>query len=117
MKDYITRRNGIFSRSGLLALALLVAASGPAQTLSPKPRGVFVYSESLPQDSQPVLNALSVPGVDGLTAVFDWNQLEPSRYDFQFAELNRWMGVAAENGKQVTLAVRAAQGTPCWLFV
>ena len=117
MKDYITKRNGMFWRSSLLAMALLVVASSPGQTLAPKPRGIFVYSESLPQDSQPVLNALSVPGVDGLTLVFDWKQLEPNHYDFQFAELNQWMAVAAENGKQVTLAVRAAQGTPCWLFV
>jgi uncharacterized protein (TIGR03437 family) len=63
-----------------------------------------------------VTPALAVPGVDGLTLLLGWTDLEPSRGAFHWNDLDQWIAAAAQANKKITLAVRAGQDTPCWLF-
>jgi len=97
--DVIESQAGAFSQSGPSA-----------------PRGIYLYSEHLAQDAPQLIQALTVPGVDGLTLLLGWASLEPDRSSFDWSELDQWMAAAAASNKQVALAIRAGQDTPCWLF-
>ncbi len=87
-----------------------------------EPRGIYVYSEHLtehlqdPQYAQQLTQALTVRGVDGLTLLLGWEVIEPSRGAYDWTLLDHWMSMAVSSGKQVALAIRAGQDTPCWLF-
>src|SRR5215469_8364114 len=102
------------TRATVVTSAALLCMSASGQTPLHYPHGIYIYSEHLPEDASDLSKALPVQGVDGLTLVLDWNQLEPDRGNFTWAILDNWMSNAA--GKQIALAVRAGQGTPCWLF-
>jgi len=91
-------------------------SSAPAQSSASAPRGIYIYSEHLDEDAQQLTQALTVPGVDGLTLLQGWASLEPARGTFDWADLDQWMNAATSSGKVVALAIRAGQDTPCWLF-
>jgi uncharacterized protein (TIGR03437 family) len=102
---------------GWVVWAILAAYSPAwAQGPAPDPRGIFVYSEHLQQDAQQLLQALTVPGTDGITLLQGWRSFEPDRGSYNWTELDKWMSTAISSGKKVTLAIRAGQDTPCWLF-
>jgi hypothetical protein len=110
-------------RSGLLALAASVSMLAVDPTPLPgsdaaagDPRGIFVYSEHLQRDEAQLTQALAVSGVDGLTLLQGWFSFEPSRGTYDFSGMDHWIGLAVAAGKKVTLAIRAGQDTPCWLF-
>jgi hypothetical protein len=76
-----------------------------------------VYSEHLSKYEQDLAQALTVPGVDGLTLLLGWDILEPDKDSYDWTELDQWMNAAVASGKNVILAIRAGQDTPCWLFL
>ena len=80
------------------------------------PRGIYVYSEHLAKYEQELAQALDVPGVDGLTLLLGWDSLEPNMDIYDWTVLDQWMNAAVSSGKNVILAIRAGQDTPCWLF-
>lgn len=96
--------------------ATSVPGAASSQSELSEPRGIYVYSEHLAQDAPQLTQALTVPGIDGLTLLQGWASIEPDRGEFNWAELDQWMNAAASSGKQVALAIRAGQDTPCWLF-
>lgn len=88
-------------------------------------RGIYLYSEhpENPADSAELLQALAVPGVDGLALLVGWNNVEPSHGLFAWDAVNlnpdtldQLLAAAIAHGKKVDLAIRAGQDTPCWLF-
>jgi hypothetical protein len=87
-----------------------------AQGLPVDPRGIYIYTEHLAQDAQMVSQALTVPGVDGLTLLLGWASLEPDKGSYSFTELDQWMTAAMRSNKKIALAIRAGQDMPCWLF-
>ncbi len=96
----------------VLALTWALRAQGPTVD----PRGIYVYSEHLAQDAQMLTQALTVNGVDGLTLLLGWAEIEPKQGSYTWSLLDQWMTSASSSGKKVALAVRAGQDTPCWLF-
>lgn len=107
-----------------LALAAPAAASDQ--------RGIYLYSEhpENKSDYQNLLDALSVPGVDGVTILVGWKAVEPMYRVFAWSGscvdakgkpcpnlLDDLLGKAVAAGKKVDLAIRAGgQDTPDWLF-
>ena len=88
----------------------------PIQVVPTQPRGIYVYSEHLAKYEQDLAQALTVPGVDGLTLLLGWDTLEPDKDNYDWTILDQWMNTAASSKKSVILAIRAGQDTPCWLF-
>jgi len=84
-------------------------------------RGIYVWSAvgdtpfSTPAGQQ-VVSALNIGGVDGLLLIALWASLEPSMGQYDFKGMDQWLSYAAAHGKKVTLAIRAGDGTPSWLF-
>jgi hypothetical protein len=86
-------------------------------------RGIYLYSEhpENAKDQQELLQALHVPGVDGVAILIGWKQLEPSRGQYTLNGggadlLDTLVNAAAAAGKKIDLAIRAGQDTPDWLF-
>ena len=127
----------------VLAVVLIGAVSVLLEAqASPDARGLYVYSwdvadSSTPQSNapgvKPLLAAMSTPGIDGVTLVFDWNTIEPGYRTFLWPTpipspppgntlLDQWIQAAIDAGLNnhkpfhVALAIRAGKGTPCWLF-
>ncbi len=88
----------------------------PTQSVSSVLHGVYVYSEHLSHFEDKLAQALTVPGVDGLTYLLDWDSLEPDQGVYDWTELDKWMSATVSSGGNVILAIRAGQNTPCWLF-
>ena len=107
----------------LFSTVLLVTATAPAaraQNVSDL-RGIYVYSEhpENPSNFSQLQSALQVQGVDGLTALVGWQYIEFPFQQYSWGSANlldELMGAAILNGKNVDLAIRAGQDTPCWLF-
>ena len=98
------------------ALAVILALPLFAQTPPVDPRGIYIYTEHLAQDAALASQALTVPGVDGLTILLGWASLEPNKGVYTWTQLDQWMTAAVQSNKRIILAVRAGQDTPCWLF-
>ncbi len=103
--------------SVMLAGALAVGtgmANSPADV-----RGMYVivldYIFSSPQGVQ-AQSALKVPGVDGMTLVAGWNSIEPSRGEFDWRTLDKWIGFSDSLGKKITLVIKAGSEIPSWVF-
>lgn len=86
-------------------------------------RGIYLYSEHPENatDQQQLLQAINVPGVDGVAILVGWKQLEPSRGQYTLNGggadlLDTLVNAAAAGGKKIDLAIRAGQDTPDWLF-
>jgi hypothetical protein len=87
-------------------------------TQTPDVRGIYVSSYGLPTrkaDSVAVIDALNVPGVDGMLLVISWKVLEPGMGKFNWPLLDRWMNIAAGAGKKIELSI-PGELTPNWLF-
>jgi len=80
------------------------------------PRGIYVYSEHMAKFEDELAQAIQLPGVDGITLLIGWDSIETGKDVFDWTELDRWMGAAVAAGKNLILAIRAGQDTPCWLF-
>lgn len=191
MEDRIVcKKRTSASMTTLFMVVCSVSAVGQFQTPNPDPRGLYVYSWEIALANSPgastslsqggtvgLATAMNIPGIDGITIVVGWNELEPeynlhqwdpengqawspartyltgdevmvgskyyisqkdgkagksptdacsSTYDPQCAWhetggsnaniLDEWIIAAIHAGKKITLAVRAGQNTPCWLF-
>jgi hypothetical protein len=92
-------------------------------------RGIYVYTLNVAVDKSPdhapqVLQALAVPGTDGITLVENWSALEPAQGVFEWdpptppgqSLFDQWISTAVASGKKVNLAIRVGEFTPCWLF-
>lgn len=111
-----------------LLLIVLVAVPGAArpawsQVTLQDQRGIYVYTEHLPNDLDLLTgtanypSALDQPGVDGLTILVGWGEIEPRYRSFIWDKLSSLLDLAVQhNIKKVDLAIRAGQDTPCWLF-
>ena len=112
------------ARAGAIAL-ILGAPAAKAQDA----RGVYVYSLNIaidksPSDAPQLVQALGLPGVDGITLVEGWKDLEPQHGVFPWdpptlpgqSRFDQWIGVAVSSGKKINLAIRAGVDTPPWLF-
>jgi len=97
------------------AALLLAAGAAHAQTIADQ-RGLFVYTEHLTQDAQDLSQALTVPGIDGITLLLDWGAVETALGTYNFTTLDQWIKAAVSSGKKLTLAIRSGANTPCWLF-
>ena len=95
---------------------LLVCPVARAQNTPVDLRGVFVYTEHLAQYEQELAQALTVPGVDGMTLLQNWGSFETGRGVYDWTTMDQWMDAAISSGKKITLAIRAGANTPCWLF-
>jgi len=126
--------------SALVALSLILIfgnlfvglAGQPAPTnLQNSPaeqRGIYVYSWDIATRDFPMANgasqlvqALNVPGVDGITLVESWNTIEPDMGVYEWTQpgpnlLDQWIKHAISSGKKINLAIRAGRFTPCWLL-
>jgi len=113
------------------AAAILLARPASAQLTNnsaKNARGVYLYSlnvavDKSPADAPQVIQALSEPGVDGITLVENWNTLEPSRgvYEWTLAlpgqsRFDKWVSAAMSVGRHINIAIRAGEDVPCWLF-
>ena len=90
----------------------------PMLTQSPDVRGIYVGSYSVPpkkSDSTAVIDALTVPGVDGMVLVIQWKIIEPGMDTFDSSVLDRWMNIAIGHSKKIELSIRGDQ-PPGWLF-
>jgi len=116
-----------------LVATLLLLLAGSAQSYAPASppdyRGIFVYTLNIavdksPDDATQMMQAISAPGVDGITLVLNWSTLEPAHGVFQWdpptapgqSLFDQWIRAAKSAGKKVNLAIRAGEFTPCWLF-
>jgi len=108
-----------------LLVALFCAAAVAQNHSAQNIRGIYLYSEhpENPADNATLLQALGVPGVDGLALLVGWNNVEPSRGVFAWDPANtgadtldQLLAAAIAKGKKVDLAIRAGQDTPCWVF-
>lgn len=103
-----------------LWISLAGAPAGHAQSTAADLRGVFVYSNNIPQATPSELTqlstALALPGVDGMATVFGWADLEPARGQYQWTVLDQWIGKVAAAGRKIDLVVTAGNDTPAWLF-
>lgn len=86
-------------------------------------RGIYLYTEhpENASDRQELMQALTVPGVDGVTILVGWKAIEPSKgtYAWQSGSsnlLDQLVGASMGAGKKIDLAIRAGQDTPDWLF-
>ena len=101
---------------------MLLIASLPAwpQNAPADLRGVYVYTNDLPQISIPPSTQLtasfSLPGVDGIAVVIAWNAIEPAMGQYQWATLDQWIAKVMAQGKKIDLVVMAGSSTPLWLF-
>jgi hypothetical protein len=123
----IDPRLALVRRGVCLVLLAIATASGAGQNIA-NARGVYVYSEHPEKtaDFFDVEQALSVPGVDGLTLLVGWSTVEPGLHSdgtgiYAWNSqpqnlLDQLLQEAIQNGKKVDLAIRAGQDTPCWLF-
>ena len=103
--------------AGSTETSLPVAPTATSTRAGPiEPRGIYVYSEHLAKFEQELAQALAVPGVDGLTLLLGWDSIEPDKDSYDWTLLDQWMSTAMSSGKNVILAIRAGQDTPCWLF-
>ncbi len=106
--------------SGIVLIGL-VPSYVSAQSSIPDVRGVYVWT---PLDAhhgspaaQPYDSALSKSGVDGILLLGLWNQIEPSMGQYDWKSLDQWLSYAVSAHKEVTLAIRAGDGIPQWLFL
>lgn len=105
---------------GFLAAALALAA---VPMFAADIRGIYLYTEhpENASDQQQLLQALQVPGVDGVTLLVGWKLIEPSNGVYAWHSgsqnlLDQMLTAAVQAGKKVGLAIRAGQDTPAWLF-
>lgn len=84
-------------------------------------RGVYVY---VPLDGGPnnpadaaVVNAINLPGMDGMLIVGLWSSLETNINQYDWTHLDKWMNYAAAARKKVNLCIRAGDGIPDWLYL
>ena len=98
------------------AAYVIIACATLSRAQPIDPRGIYIYTEHLAQDADLAKQALSVSGVDGLSLLLGWMSLEPTRGRYDWTQLDQWMSTAIQLNKRVTLAIRAGQDTPCWLF-
>ena len=84
-------------------------------------RGIYVYAPLGGGPNNPVdaiiTNAINVPGVDGMLIVGLWSDLETNFNHYDWSHLDIWMNYAAARNKKVTLAIRAGDGIPDWLYL
>jgi hypothetical protein len=81
-------------------------------------RGIYVGSYPLPSktaDSIAVVQALTVPGVDGMVLVIGWKVIEPAKGRFSWTVLDQWTAIAMAAGKKIELSIREDL-SPSWLF-
>jgi hypothetical protein len=99
---------------------LLVCSVAWAQNPPADPRGIYVYSNDISQIStayaKGLTASLNVPGADAVVLVIGWRAIEPAMDQYQWATLDRWMGVAIAFGKKIDLTVTAGIDTPSWVF-
>ena len=135
-------------RSVVMALALVLGVpnlvfaqqSPPNQGAPTTGRGVFVYTLNYAIGNDPaaaspnapareLLQAMSVPGIDGITLVVGWNDIEPSCGNYVWGDdpttttrswFDNWILQAANAGLQINLAIRTTSrdtsSEPGWLF-
>src|SRR5262249_23209878 len=84
-------------------------------------RGIYVYVplEGGPNNpaSATVVNAVNLPGVDGMLIVGLWSSLETNFNQYDWSHLDKWISYAAARNKKVNLAIRAGDGIPEWLYL
>ncbi len=107
-----------------LALGFLILASPVAGM---DQRGIYLYTEhpENKSDQANLVDAMTVPGVDGVTVLVGWQFVEPAYRVFAWDlncvncknTLDDLIAAAIASGKKIDLAVRAGgQDTPAWLF-
>src|ERR1019366_5302078 len=87
----------------LVCIALTGVTAARSQTPNLDPRGLYVYSWNIPFESSPstsdalsdkgasgLTTAMAVPGIDGITIVVGWNELEPE-YNVHQWEPKSWV--------------------------
>ena len=93
-KESCARSRG-FAVAAFICLGLTLAMVGSAQSTSADLRGIFVYSNNIPQATPSELTQLAAatvqPGVDGIATVFGWADLEPALGKYQWTVLDQWI--------------------------
>ncbi|HEY6893831.1 MAG TPA: hypothetical protein VI258_06670, partial [Rhodanobacteraceae bacterium] len=99
---------------------ILLAAVFAAAVQTADLRGIYLYSEHPENatDMQQLLNAMQVPGVDGVTILVGWKLIEPAKGSYAWNRgsganlLDQLVTAAAATNKKIDLAIRAGQDTP-----
>lgn len=60
--------------------------------------------------------AVSLPYIDGFTAYFAWNDLEPTEGHYEFGSIDALLEHTAANGKTFNIGIYAGAHTPEWLY-
>jgi hypothetical protein len=84
-------------------------------------RGIYVYvgldTATNSPDAVPLMEALNLPGVDGMLLVGLWSSIETNLNQYNWNHVDRWMNYAISLGKKINLSIRAGDGIPPWLFL
>jgi len=84
-------------------------------------RGIYVYVEldtaTNSPDAVPLRAALNEFGVDGMLLVGLWSSIETNLNQYDWNQVDRWMGYAVSLNKKITISLRAGDGIPDWLYL
>ena len=103
-----------FRAIGILLSFCAATRAQPSQDL----RGIYVSGTDFPVSNQvatALTSALTVPGVDGLLFGIAWDTLEPAMGQYDWTTVDKWMNLAASQGRRVKLSL-PAHSAPAWLF-
>lgn len=91
------------------------AAATPASVPSgPAPiRGLMAFGWG---PNYPRSLSLTMPYVDGITAYYGWNELEPNKGQYDFSEIDSLVAWARSNNKIVNIGIYPGSHSPDWLY-
>jgi hypothetical protein len=111
-------------------LGVAVQSDGNANHSAENIRGIYDYSLNIAVENPPTADAaaqlvqgLNTPGVDGITLVENWSDIEPAKGFYEWNPsnpnpnlLDLWLSTIVSAGKKINLAIRAGADEPSWLF-
>ncbi len=84
-------------------------------------RGIYVYvgldTATNSPDAVALRAALNEPGVDGMLLVGLWSSIETNLNQYNWNQVDGWMGYAVSLNKKITFSLRAGDGIPDWLYL
>lgn len=79
-------------------------------------QGVYVASPALKRDRGLKPEVYAAPQIDGVYLRLMWESIEPRPGQYDWRTLDRETSRAVEAGKKISLAVRAGESAPAWLY-
>ena len=80
-------------------------------------KGLYVYINPLWVNQTSYMeNALSKPYIDGAAIVVEWKRLEPAPGQYEFSDMDKWVGAVVAQHKKIDFGVMAGTWSPEWLY-